>query len=155
MSSHDDDNVAGPSGLSHHESLKLLGLDISDSEDDTNSCVGPLICTENMADSDDNICQEALDQWEQSGGGLDPSAQVTFQFDLEPFVNRKSDRMGVQERHFKTQLRQKGELDSGSKHYPSSPRWITSSRRSSVNHHPRPPRSRSPLLYNSIRSPAQ
>ena len=86
MSSHDDDNVAGPSGLSHHESLQLLGLDISDSEDDTNSCMGPLICTENMADSDDDICEEALNQWEQSGGGLDPSAQVTFQFDLEPFV---------------------------------------------------------------------
>ena len=66
-----------------------------------------------MADSDDDICEEALDQWEQSGGGLDPSAQVTFQFDLEPFVNRKSDRMGVQERHFKTQLRQRGNLIPG------------------------------------------
>ena len=87
----------------------MLGLEISDSEDDTNSCVGPLIST----DSDDDICKEALDQWEQSGGGLNPSAHVTFQFDLEPFVNRESDRMGVQERHFKTQLRQRGTLIPG------------------------------------------
>ena len=107
------DNVAGPSGLATREIMSMLGLDISDSEDDTNSCMGPLICTENMADSDDDICEEALNQWEQSGGGLDPSAQVTFQFDLEPFVNRKSDRMGVQERHFKTQLRQRGNLMPG------------------------------------------
>ena len=67
-----------------------------------------------MADSDDDaFCQEALDQWEQRGGGLNPSEHVTFQFHLEPFVNRKSDRMGVQERHFKTQLRQTGTLMPG------------------------------------------
>ena len=115
MSSQDDD-VAGPSGLAHHEVLAMLGLDMSDTEPEeeeetTHSCVGPLICLENMTDSDDAVCEEALDQWEQSGGGLDPS--VTFQFDLEPFVNRKSDRMGVQERHFKTQLRQRGNLLPG------------------------------------------
>ena len=97
MASEPEEAEAGPSGLSHHESLQLLGLDISDSEDDTNSCVGHLIST----DSDD-ICEEALDQWEQSGGGLDPSAQVTFDFQLKAFVDRRSDRMGVQERHFKT-----------------------------------------------------
>ena len=108
MSSDKDDNVAGPSGLARREIMSMLGLDLSDSEDDTHSCVGPLICTDS-----DEICQEALDQWEQSGGGLDPSEHVTFQFDLEPFVNRKSDRMGVQERHFKTQLRQRGNLLPG------------------------------------------
>ena len=112
MSSDKDDNVAGPSGLARREIMSMLGLDLSDSEDDTHSCVGPLISTEELGDSDE-ICQEALDQWEQSGGGLDPSAHVTFQFDLEPFVNRKSDRMGVQERHFKTQLRQRGNLLPG------------------------------------------
>ena len=106
MSSHEDNDLPGPSDLATRR-------EISDSEDDTNSCVRSLICTENMADSDDDICEEALDQWEQSGGGLDPSAHVTFQFDLEPFVNRKSDRMGVQERHFKTQLRQRGTLIPG------------------------------------------
>ena len=78
MSSQEDDR-AGPSGLSHHESLQLLGLDISDSEDDTNSCVGRLICTEDhLEDTEDDLCEQALDQWEQSGGGLHPSAQVTF-----------------------------------------------------------------------------
>ena len=118
MSSHEDD-VAGPSGLSHDDIISLLGLEMSDSEPEeettttTNSCVGPLLSLENMTDSDDAICEEALDQWEQSGGGLDPSAQVTFQFDLEPFVNRKSDRLGVRERHFKTQLRQRGTLIPG------------------------------------------
>ena len=71
MSSHeDDDNVAGPSGLATREIMSMLGLEIRDSEDDTNSCVGPLISTENMADSDDDICEEALDQWEQSGGWI-------------------------------------------------------------------------------------
>ena len=73
MSSREDDNVAGPSGLATREIMSMLGLEISDSEDDTNSCVGHLIST----DSDD-ICEEALDQWEQSGGGLDPSAPLTF-----------------------------------------------------------------------------
>ena len=115
MSSHKDDDVAGPSGLARRDIITMLGLDMSDSEPEeeetTHSCVGPLICTEELGDSDDAICQEALDQWEQSGGGLDSS--VTFQFDLEPFVNRKSDRMGVQERHFKTQLRQRGNLLPG------------------------------------------
>ena len=86
MSSHEDD-VAGPSGLSHDDIISLLGLEMSDSEPEettTHSCVGPLICLENMTNSDDAICEEALDQWEQSGGGLDPSEHVTFQFDLEP-----------------------------------------------------------------------
>ena len=82
MSSHEDDEGAGPSGLATHEMMSLLGLEMSDSEPEeeettTNSCVGPLICTEEMADSDDDICEEALDQWEQSRGGFDPSAQVT------------------------------------------------------------------------------
>ena len=107
MSSQEDD-VAGPSGLARRDIMTMLGLDLSDSEDNTHSCGGPSICTDS-----DEICQEALDQWEQSGGGLDPSEHVTFQFDLEPFVNRKSDRMGVQERHFKTQLRQRGNLLPG------------------------------------------
>ena len=86
-SQEDDDYVAGPSGLARREIMSLLGLDLSDSEDDTHSCVGPLICTEELGDSDDDeICQEALNQWEQSGGGLDPSAHVTFQFDIIVFI---------------------------------------------------------------------
>ena len=43
----------------------------------------------------------------KSGGGLDTSVG-TFEFDLDPYVDRLSSRMGVRERHFKTQLRQRG-----------------------------------------------
>ena len=46
---------------------------------------------------------------EQNGGGIDPQTPVgTFEFDLQPYVNRTSDRMGVHERHFTTRLRQTG-----------------------------------------------
>ena len=75
-----------------------------------------------MACSDeDEICQEALDRFErqhqfqthlleQSGGGMDASAEGAFEFDLDNYVDRLSSRMGVRERHFKTQLRQTGNL---------------------------------------------
>ena len=43
---------------------------------------------------------------QSGGGGLDPQAPVgTFEFDLEPFVDRQSSRMGGRERHFNTRLR--------------------------------------------------
>ena len=46
---------------------------------------------------------------EQSGGGIDPETPVgTFEFDLQPYVDRTSARMGVRERHFTTRLRQTG-----------------------------------------------
>ena len=46
---------------------------------------------------------------EQSGGGIDPQTLVgTFEFDLQPYVNRTSARMGVRERHFTIRLRQTG-----------------------------------------------
>ena len=66
MSSDKDDNVAGPSGLARREIMSMLGLDLSDSEDDTHSCVGPLICTEELGDSDE-ICQEALTNGNKAG----------------------------------------------------------------------------------------
>ena len=56
---------------------------------------------------------------QQSGaGGLDEgtthllqqSGAGTFDFELQGFVDRKSDRMGVRERHFTTRLRQRGNL---------------------------------------------
>ena len=34
----------------------------------------------------------------------------TFEFDLEPYVDRQSSRMGVRKRHFNTRLRQTGNL---------------------------------------------
>ena len=51
---------------------------------------------------------------QSGGGGLDPQTPVgTFEFDLEPFVDRQSSRMRVRERHFNTRLRQTGNfLDS-------------------------------------------
>ena len=121
MSSHQEEEAAGPSGLAHHDIISLLGLEMSDSEpEETN-----LLCPEEMGDSEemacrdeDDICQEALDRFErqrvfqtqllqQSGGGLDTNAEGAFEFELERFVDRRSDRMGVQERHFNTQLRQR------------------------------------------------
>ena len=62
----------------------------------------------------DLACTEAMDTFErqrafqtqllqQSGGGLYPQNPVgTFEFDLEPFVDRRSTKMGVRERHFTT-----------------------------------------------------
>ena len=107
---------------------------MSDSEPEeeetpANSCVGPLLCIEDIPDSDE-ICEEALDRFErqrafqthllqQSGagdtliqrgaGGLDTTIG-TFDFELQPFVDRTSRRMGVRERHFNTRLRQRGNL---------------------------------------------
>ena len=71
----EDDARAGPSGLDPREMMSLLGLEMSDSEPEketttTNSCVGPLLSLENMTDSDDAICEEALDQWEHLCGCL-------------------------------------------------------------------------------------
>jgi len=52
-------------------------------------------------------CQRAFQTQllQQSGGGLDPQTPVsTFEFDLEPFVDRRSATMGVRECHFNTRL---------------------------------------------------
>ena len=112
--------------------MSLLGLEMSDSEPEetpANSCVGPLLCIEDIPDSDE-ICQEALDRFERQrvfqthllqqseagdtsiqrgAGGLD-TPNGTFDFELQPFVDRTSRRMGVRERHFNTRLRQRGNL---------------------------------------------
>ena len=121
MSSRQEEE-AGPSGLARRDVMSLLGLEMSDSEPEdettTTSCVEPLLCTEDMADSDE-ICEEALDRFErqrafqtqllqQTGGGLDAKTEGVFEFELQPYVDRLSNRLGVRERHFKTQLRQRG-----------------------------------------------
>ena len=135
MSTQEEEDGAGPSGLAHHEVLAMLGLETSDSEkEETN-----LLCPEEMRDNeeDDDLYNDLLDHLErqhtfqtrllqesgagdldtsigtthllqQSGaGGLD---EGTFDFELQPFVNRTSRRMGVRERHFTTRLRQRGNL---------------------------------------------
>ena len=121
MSSQPDEEAAGPSGLSRQELLPLLGLEMSDSEPEETNPSG----SKEMVDSDeDDICQEALDRFErqrafqthllqQSGGGMDTNAEGAFEFELERFVDRRSHRLGVQERHFNTQLRQRGNLIPG------------------------------------------
>ena len=117
----EEEAEAGPSGLTTQETLTLLGLNTSDSEREeetvANSCDEP----EEMADSDDDICQEALARFErqhafqthllqQTGGGLDANTEDVFEFELQPYVDRLSRRMGVRERHFNTQLRQRGNM---------------------------------------------
>ena len=125
MASQPDDQ-AGPSGLNRQEMLQLLGLNTSDSEPEetaANSSHEPLVANEEMVDCDD-LCQEALDRFErqrafqthlleQSGGGLDTSAEGAFEFKVTNYVNRRSTRMGVHERHFNTRLRQTGNLIPG------------------------------------------
>jgi len=121
MSSHQEEEAAGPSGLAQHEVLAMLGLEMSDSEPEETTLLTP----EEMACRDeDDLCQEALDRFErqrafqthlleQSGGGLDTSADGAFEFQIGNYVNRRSTRMGVHERHFNTRLRQTGNLIPG------------------------------------------
>ena len=74
-----------------------------------------------MDSDEDELCNDLLDRLErqeqfqtqllrQSGGGLDASAEGAFEFEVQPFVDRLSTRMGVSERHFNTRLRQRGNL---------------------------------------------
>ena len=44
---------------------------------------------------------------------MDPNEEGAFDFELERFVNRRSHRLGVRERHFNTRLRQRGNLIPG------------------------------------------
>ena len=123
MSSHQEEEAAGPSGIAAEEMRRLLNLSTSDVEEDDPPVEPSLLYEEEMACSDeDEICQEALDRFErqrafqtnlleQSGaGGLDAGAEGAFEFELGNYVNRISPRMGVRERHFNTRLRQTGSL---------------------------------------------
>ena len=103
MASQPEDG-AGPSGLTRHQSLQLLGLQ--------------------MSSDDEADYHELMDRFErqrafqthllqQSGGGLDPRAESAFEFEVQPYVDRRSTRMGVHERHFNTRLRQRGNLIPG------------------------------------------
>ena len=75
-----------------------------------------------MTESDeeeDASCNEAMDNFErqrafqsrliqQSGGAMNTRSTGTFEFELEPYVDRRSNYTGVRERHFNTRLRQAG-----------------------------------------------
>jgi len=165
---HQEEAEAGPSGLSVKEMLSLLGLDTSEphveEEDDPSSPEQPhvLACREVLGESDsDDLCHEALDrlerQWafqtkllEQSGGGLNASAG-TFEFDLQPYVDRQSRRMGVRARHFQTRLRQTGTfIDDANIVRALQEELCRAVDR--VNHHPQPARSRLTLFYAQFQS---
>ena len=120
MSSHQEEEEPGPSGLTTQEIFTLLHTSDSEREEETaaNSSDDP----EEMTCSDeDEVCQEALDRFErqrafqnqllqQSGGGMDAGAEGAFEFQVDNYVDPLSTRMGVRERHFKTRLRQTGNL---------------------------------------------
>ena len=60
-------------------------------------------------------CERALNQFEfqqnlagQSGGALGGDQPGRIDFNLQPFVDRRSERMGVHERHFTTRMTQTG-----------------------------------------------
>ena len=109
----EDEQQPGPSGVSREELLSLLGLDVADDDEEEEE-------EEEAVEEEDLWCNQVMDDFgrqrafqtqilEQSGGGIDPETPVgTFEFDLQPYVNRTSDRMGVHERHFTTRLRQTG-----------------------------------------------
>ena len=99
----EDDARAWPSG-------QLLGLQLSsDDEADYHDMLDHL---ERQHAFQTRLLQQsgAGDTSIQSGaGGLDTTIG-TFDFELQPFVDRTSRRMGVRERHFNTRLRQRGNL---------------------------------------------
>ena len=77
-----------------------------------------------MSSDDDEDYNELMDHFErqrafqthllqQSGGGMDTNEKGAFDFELERFVDRRSQRLGVRERHFNTRLRQRGNLIPG------------------------------------------
>ena len=68
---------------------------------------------------EDAMCNSVFDRFErqrsfqsrlihQSGGAVDRNVEGQFEFDLQPYVDRNSERMGVRERHFRTTMRQTG-----------------------------------------------
>ena len=98
----EDDARGGPSDL-------LLGLQLSSDDDDDDDLLAHL---ERQHAFQTRLLQQsgAGDSLIQRGaGGLDTTIG-TFDFELQPFVDRTSRRMGVRERHFNTRLRQRGNL---------------------------------------------
>ena len=106
----EEEQQPGPSGLSREETLSLLGLGVSDDEDEEEEAVEEEDLWYNQAMDDFDRQRTFQTQLlEQSGGGIDLQIPVgTFEFELQPYVNRTSARMGVHERHFTTRLRQTG-----------------------------------------------
>ena len=91
----------GPSGLAEDD---LISHEILDDDDE-----------DEVAELDRFERQRAFQTHllQQSGGGMDTNEEGAFDFELERFVDRRSHRLGVQERHFNTRLRQRGNLIPG------------------------------------------
>ena len=131
----EEEQQPGPSGILREEVLTLLGLNVSDSEDDDDNedeettvkeeeedlqCNLVMDEIERQCEEEDRWCNQVMDDFErqrafqtqlleQSGGGIGPETPVgTFEFYLEPYMDRTTPRMGVRERHFTTRLRQTG-----------------------------------------------
>ena len=109
----EEEQQPGPSGVSQEELASPSGLNVSNDEDDE--------VEEKFEEEEEDLsCNQAMDNFErqrafqtqllqQSGGGLDPETPVgTFEFDLDPYVNRTSAHMGANERLFNARLRQTG-----------------------------------------------
>ena len=97
------------------ENLQLLGLQLSsDDEADYHDMLDHLerqhaFQTRLLQQSGAGDLATSIGTPQRGAGGLDTSIG-TFDFELQPFVNRTSRRMGVRERHFTTRLRQRGNL---------------------------------------------
>ena len=75
-------------------------------------------------DDDDEVFRRALEEWEpvqrggavaaaavdDEAGGAGPS-RGRFEFRLDPFVDRRSQRLGVHERVFRARVHQRGTFD--------------------------------------------
>ena len=100
-----------------HEALQLLGLQLSSDDDDEADYHDMLDHLERQHAFQTRLLQQSgagdldtsIGTPQRGAGGLDTSIG-TFDFELQPFVNRTSRRMGVRERHFTTRLRQRGNL---------------------------------------------
>ena len=104
----EDDARAGPSDL-------LLDLQLSSDDDDEADYHDMLNHLERQHAFQTRLLQQSgagdtsIGTPQRGAGGLDTSIG-TFDFELQPFVDRTSRRMGVRERHFNTRLRQRGNL---------------------------------------------
>ena len=104
----EEEQQPGPSGVSQEELASPSGLNVTNEEEAVEEEEEDLSYNQTL----DNFERQRAFQTqllEQSGGGIDPETPVgTFEFDLDPYVNRTSARMGARERHFTARLRQTG-----------------------------------------------
>ena len=90
------------------EDLQLLGLQLSsDDEADYHDMLDHL---ERQHAFQTRLLQQSGAGDLATSIGTPQHGAGTFDFELQPFVNRTSRRMGVRERHFNTRLRQRGNL---------------------------------------------